>query len=122
MTNITQLPNTAPVEERKPTPFALAYTKWLKARAAVQEVENAGCSVKSGAPECEQNEDAMAAADDAEGEAVWEMIRAPSQDSLDTVRRAHVTQTLFLWGDQNGWYVDKRHLLMMQSLVLDLQN
>jgi hypothetical protein len=122
MSNVTQLPNTAPVEDGKPTAFALAYAKWMKVRSDVAELENTGCLVKFGTPECRQQEDAMAAACDAEQEVVWEMIRSPAETSSDTISRALVTQALFLWCDRNGWYNDKRHLLMLQSLVLDLQN
>jgi hypothetical protein len=122
MSNVTQLPNIAAVEDGKPTAFAVAYAKWMKARSDVAELENTGCSVKFGTPECEQHEDAMAAASTDEQEAVWEMIRSPAETSRDTISRAQVTQALFLWCDRNGWYNDKRHLLMLQSLVLDLQN
>lgn len=121
MTNVTHFPAATTEDERGPSKFSLAYAKWMRARADVMQIENAGPSVKFGAPECQQQEDALGAASDAECDAVWEMIRAPAETTLDIQRRARVMQSLMLWCDNYGWYLDNRHILMMQSLVLDLQ-
>ena len=122
MNNVTQFPEPAIEEETEPSKFSIAYAKWRKALANIDELENAGHGLKGNTPEYKQHEDAVSTASDIERDAVWEMIQAPAEKQLDIVRRAHVTQELFLCGDWEGWWTDRRHLMMLQRLVLDLQS
>jgi hypothetical protein len=86
--------------------FEIARAAWLAAYAKWME--------------CNQTEDEMSAASDAEGEAVWRFIQTPATRQCDLLQKAHFVQHLVNRTEEMGDPVDHRHIVALASLVADI--
>jgi hypothetical protein len=92
--------------------FASAHAEWLRARAAIVELNAATNPSHDDAP--------MNAALDAIQAAEWKLLQVPANDLHDIHDRAQIVIEMFAAADLGGEPTDKRHRLMLSALVTEI--
>jgi hypothetical protein len=94
--------------------FAAAHVEWLRARAAIAEINVAS--------KCDDYHDdaPMDAALKAFQPAEWKLLQAPARDLNDIQGRTQIVIEMFAAADVGGEPTDKRHRLMLSALVTEI--
>jgi hypothetical protein len=111
MTNTTAAANALPVEPATPSKFAIAFTEWVEARTVLARLDAYGTATD------EQHGQAL----DKEREAIWAVIRAPSEkDTYERRQRAMFVQTLFIDAADRGRPSDNHTMIALAGMVTEI--